>query len=317
MLPTVSVIIPTYNRAEFVFAAIASVVDQRFANYDLIVVDDGSSDGTWGELDRISAAVNAEHRERVSMRIVRTENRGVAAARNRGVALASAPLIAFLDSDDSWGPDKLACQSGYMRAHRESAIMQTDEYWLRDGMRVNPGLRHRKAGGDIFIDSLRTCLVSPSAVMMRTALFRAFGGFDEDMVAAEDYDLWLRILARHQIGFVEELHATRRAGHKGQLSATVPAIDRFRILALIKLLAAGELNKERRYAVCDVLAEKCGIYGKGLRRRGRYKDESMILGVADKAIGAWREGDELGNIREATAVMREHIRSGAPAGKRE
>src|ERR1700674_3389003 len=285
----VSVVIPTYNRGS-VFAAIASAIAQRAANIELIVVDDGSTDDTWFELERTAAAIRAEHADRVPMQTVRTVNRGVAAARNTGVALASAPLIAFLDSDDAWGPDKLACQIEYMRAHPQYVISQTDEYWLSNGGRVNPGLRHRKAAGDIFIDSLRTCLVTPSTVILRTALFRELGGFDEDFSAAEDYDLWLRILVRHEIGFIPEHHATRMSGHQGQLSATVPAIDRFRILALLKLLAGHDLIDIRRRAACEVLAEKCGIYAKGLAQRGRGDFASLILDFAANASGAWREG---------------------------
>jgi len=307
MYPEVSVVIPTHNRAQLVFAAIESVIAQRAANFEAIVVDDGSTDGTWRELERTAVAVRVEHADRIAMQIVRTENRGVAAARNTGVALVSTPLIAFLDSDDLWGPDKLACQIKYMRAHPEYVISQTDEYWLNNGGRVNPGLRHRKAAGDIFIDSLRTCLVTPSTVIIRTALLRELGGFDEDFTAAEDYDLWLRILVRNEIGFIAEHHATRRSGHQGQLSATVPAIDRFRILALLKLLAGHELNDAQRRAVCEVLAEKCAIYAKGLARRGRGDLASFILEYAANANGAWREGAEEACAR-AAATMRAHLK---------
>jgi glycosyltransferase involved in cell wall biosynthesis len=309
--PDVSVIIPTYNRAHLVFAAIASVIAQRATNYELIVIDDGSTDDTWGELERTAKAVNAEHGDRMSIRTMGTENRGVAAARNRGVAMAAAPLIAFLDSDDLWGPDKIACQTAYMRAHPQCAIMQTDEYWLRDGSRVNPGLRHRKTAGDIFVDSLRTCLVSPSAVMIRAALFREMSGFDEDFAAAEDYDLWLRILMRHEIGFIAEFHATRRSGHKGQLSAAVPAIDRLRILALLKLLDGHDLNESQRRAVCVVLAEKCAIYAKGLIRRGREDLANLILGFGASAAGAWCEDGAAACVSEAAAAMRAQIRRNA------
>jgi glycosyltransferase involved in cell wall biosynthesis len=308
MFPAVSVVIPTYNRAQFVFAAIASVIAQRATKFELIVVDDGSTDDTWRELERTAAAVHAEHDYRVAMRIVRTENRGVAAARNTGIALASAPLIAFLDSDDLWGPDKLACQIEYMRAHPQYVISQTDEYWLRSGASVNPGLRHRKAAGDIFIDSLRTCLVTPSTVIIHTALLRELDGFDEDFTAAEDYDLWLRILVRHQIGFVPEYHATRRSGHKGQLSATVPAIDRFRILALLKLLAGYDLSDAQRQAVCDVLAEKCGIYAKGLVRRGHGESANVIDEFAANARGVWRDRGGESSAGAAAATMRALIK---------
>jgi len=305
----VSVVIPTHNRAHFVFAAIDSVIAQRAVNFELIVVDDGSTDHTWRELERTAAAVQAEHADRLLVQIVRTENRGVAAARNTGVALASAPLVAFLDSDDVWGPDKLVCQIEYMRAHPRCVISQTDEYWLSNGGRVNPGLRHRKAAGDIFVDSLRTCLVTPSTAILRTALFREIGGFDEDFTAAEDYDLWLRILARHEIGFLAEHHATRRSGHEGQLS-TLPAIDRFRILALLKLLATDDLNSVQRRAVCEVLAEKCEIYAKGLARRGCGDFAAFVLEFTENARTAWCEGGD--ETREecarASTTMRTHIK---------
>src|SRR5258708_1706620 len=138
-----SVIIPTYNRREMVAEAIQSVLAQRDATFELIVVDDGSTDGTFEAL-RLFDGVKLE----------RTERRGPAAARNRGVELAEAPLIAFLDSDDLWMPGKLCGQLSFMESHRAFSISQTAETWIRNGKRVNPGLRHRKRGGDIFLDSL-------------------------------------------------------------------------------------------------------------------------------------------------------------------
>jgi glycosyltransferase involved in cell wall biosynthesis len=224
------------------------------------------------------------------MRIVRTDRRGVAAARNAAAAMASTEFIAFLDSDDLWGPDKLARQLDFMRAHREYAISQTEEYWRHNGSFRNPGARHRKRAGDIFVESLRTCLISPSAVIMRRELFQEMGGFDEDLTAAEDYDLWLRILLDHEVGLLAETHVTRRAGHKGQLSATIPALDRFRILTLMTLLARSELSSTRREAVCDVLAEKCAIYAKGLICRDRGDRAAFILGVRELAQREWNDG---------------------------
>ncbi len=306
MTPSVSVIIPTYNRI-MVFAAIASVLAQHAVKFELIVVDDGSTDGTWPQLRCIAAKAPA------TMRVVRTENRGVAAARNVGVAMASAPLTALLDSDDLWVPDKLSRQVEFMHLHPRCEISQTDEIWVRDGRRVNPGVRHRKRGGDIFIDSLRTCLVSPSAVILRTAYLRKVGGFDEDMAAAEDYDLWLRILANHEAGYIDEPLVTRRAGHPDQLSATVTAIDRFRILALLKLLTRPDLTAARREAVCDILAEKSAIYAKGLVRRGRKDATGLISGLRSGALGPWRTGSDEG-LAFATAAMRSHVKCGAITG---
>jgi hypothetical protein len=197
--------------------------------------------------------------------------------------MARAPLIAFLDSDDLWSPTKLERQLAFMRANPGCAISQTNEVWIRNGRRVNPGLRHRKRAGDIFIDSLRTCLISMSATMMRTDLFRAYGGFDEVMAAAEDYDLWLRILIDHEAGLLDDPLVTRRGGHPDQTSATTPALDRFRILALTKLLADDRLSPERRTSVVEVLAEKCRIYAAGLRRRDKIDAARLYEWVADQS----------------------------------
>lgn len=308
MEPRVTVIIPTYNRRAMVGEAIASVTAQRCAApFELIVVDDGSTDGTVDQLRLLAADARPGG---LPLRIARTPHRGPAAARNRGIALARAVLVAFLDSDDLWAPQKLASQLDFMRDHPECVLSQTDEAWIRDGRRVNPGKRHKKRAGDIFIDSLRTCLVSPSAAILRTDLLRAIGGFDEQMEAAEDYDLWLRTLVEHEAGLLEELLVIRRAGHTGQVSAAVPALDRFRILALVKLLVRRDLACARRTAVAEVLAEKCAIYATGLARRGRIEQANFYETMRTKALDAWRIGPDE-SLAEAIASMREMLASGS------
>jgi glycosyltransferase involved in cell wall biosynthesis len=277
MNPEVSVIIPTFNRRAMVREAIDSVLAQTAAGFELIVVDDGSSDGTVEELARFGE----------SIRIERIANRGPAAARNLGVAIARAPLIAFLDSDDLWSPIKLERQLAFISENPGCDISQCNEIWIRDGRRVNPGMRHRKRAGNFFVESLRTCLISPSAVLMRRDLLDSIGGFDEDMAAAEDYDLWLRILVDHNVGLLDEPLVTRRGGHPDQLSTTTTAIDRFRILALAKLLGNNRLDHERRSAIAQVLVEKCHIYAAGLVRRKRIDAARLYEWVADRA-GGWQ-----------------------------
>jgi glycosyltransferase involved in cell wall biosynthesis len=298
MTPEASVIIPTYDRRAMVREAIDSVLAQSFRAFELIVIDDGSTDGTAEYLTRI-----AEEYAK-TMRVERIDHRGPAAARNRGVGLARAPMLAFLDSDDLWSPTKLERQLAYMRANPECAISQTGEIWMRDGRRVNPGLRHRKRAGDIFADSLRTCLISMSAAMMRTDLFRALGGFDEIMDAAEDYDLWLRILIDHEAGLLDEPLVTRRGGHPDQTSATTLALDRFRILALTKLLADDRLSPSRRLSVIEVLAEKCRIYAGGLRRRDKIGAANLYEWVAHRSR-SWKTsaGPEIGCAIESMRSM--------------
>jgi len=154
--PLVSVIIPTFNRAWAVGRAIDSVLEQDYRPFELIVVDDGSTDQT--------AEILARYGDQLT--VVCRENRGVSAARNAGVARAQGDLIAFLDSDDFWRPQKLTVQVDFFTSRPDALICQTGEIWVRNGRRVNPGRRHRKLSGMIFTPSLELCLVSPSAVMI-------------------------------------------------------------------------------------------------------------------------------------------------------
>ncbi len=259
--PSVSVVLPVYNRRRWVGEAVESVLNQTEADLELIVVDDGSTDGTEKALARYGSR----------LRLIRQENRGVSAARNRGVGAARGKWIAFIDSDDLWRPEKTASQTAFLRNRPEARICQTEEIWVRNGVRVNPGKRHQKPSGDIFIPSLSLCLVSPSAVMMEKTLFEEIGGFDESLPAAEDYDLWLRISARHPVHLIEEPFVVKRGGHADQLSKT-PGIDRYRIRALEKILSSGALTAARRRAAAAVLREKCAIYAGGCRKRGRVAE---------------------------------------------
>ncbi len=269
-MPLVSVVIPTYNRRDSVREAIASAVAQSYPDVEVIVVDDGSDDGT--------AEVVREFQEFEVVQYVYQANRGVSAARNVGVARARGELIAFLDSDDVWQPDKLAYQVALFQEHSDVQICQTDEIWLRNGVRVNPHQKHHKTGGDIFARSLELCLVSPSAVMMRRALFERVGGFDETLPACEDYDLWLRITARMPVHFIALPLVVKRGGHADQLSHRFWGMDRFRVQALCQLLESGVLAEEQRRLTVAMLRKKCAILAHGAQKRGQ--DGTSYLAMA-------------------------------------
>ena len=193
-MPFFSVIIPVYNRCRPVRRAIRSVLGQEFRDYDLTVVDDGSTDET----------PLIGHEFGKVMRYIRQENSGVSRARNRGVEATDSAAVAFLDSDDEWLPGKLARQHRFMTENPECGVHQTGEIWVRRGKRVNPMRKHLKRGGMIFRDSLELCLVSPSAVVLRRDIFERYGLFDENLPVCEDYDLWLRISCREPVGLVDE-----------------------------------------------------------------------------------------------------------------
>ena len=271
MPPEVSVIVPTFNRAAMVVEAVESVLAQRKLDFELIVVDDGSTDDTEERLKTYGPRV----------RYYKQTNTGVSAARNRGLERSRAPIVAFLDSDDLWLPDKLRVQQEYMAKHPEVLICQTEEIWWRNGRRVNPKKHHQKPSGNIFRRSLDFCLVSPSATMARCELFGSVGYFDEELRAAEDYDLWLRVAVDYPVPLLPEPLVIKRGGHPDQLSAR-PAIDRYRIRALEKLLSSGRLSKKQYEWTWQTLRRKCEIYGQGCLKRGKAEEGKAYLALPEK-----------------------------------
>ncbi len=266
----VSVVIPSHDRAALLSRALESVRSQSRPAGEVIVVDDGSTDGTAGILPRRFPEV----------RLMRQERRGVSAARNRGIGAASGDWIAFLDSDDSWEPPKLERQLDALAAAPRYRICHTDEIWIRNGRRVNPRRRHAKRGGWIFRHCLPLCAISPSSALIHRSVFEAVGLFDEDLPGGEDYDLWLRISARYPVLLVDEPLVVKTGGHADQLSRRVRGLDRYRIRSLVKILESGELEPADRAAAVATLDEKCRIWATGAARRGRYDEAEEVLEIA-------------------------------------
>lgn len=268
--PYISVVIPTHNRASMVFEAVESVFTQTFKDFELIVVDDGSTDDTASTLAKFGS----------SLRFFRQEHRGVSAARNRGIVEARGELIAFLDSDDLWLPEKLSVQASYLRTFLQAALCHTEEIWLRRGRRVNPRRRHAKASGKAFTRLLRESLISPSAVVIRRSILEEAGGFDESLPACEDYALWLKISRTHEIHLIDRPLVVKRGGHHDQLSRTVWGLDRFRVKVLMGIASDAGLTPEDALEVRHVLAEKCRILAAGCRKRGRAGEAEEYLRLA-------------------------------------
>jgi glycosyltransferase involved in cell wall biosynthesis len=274
MVPAVSVIIPTYNRAALVGEALASVQAQSFRDFEVLVVDDGGTDAT----PEVLAACRG-------VRVLRhPRRRGVSAARNTGINAARGEWLAFLDSDDLWRPDKLARQIFLLEGQPELLICQTDETWVRRGVRVNKPAAHRKVAGRIFLPSLARCMISPSAVMLHRRLLQDHGAFDATLPAAEDYDLWLRLTWRYEVGLVDEPLVIKRGGHPDQLSGQW-GIDRFRIRALVKLLAEPDLPEPCSASARRTLAAKCAIYAQGCEKRGRQQEAAWYRNLSRRAAG--------------------------------
>jgi len=269
--PFVSVIIPTYNRAWSLKKAIDSVLEQDYKNFELIVVDDGSTDDT--------EALVSEYAK--SVKFVQQPNLGVSAARNKGISISSGSLISFLDSDDYWEPKKLSTQVEFFNANPDALICQTEETWIRNGKRVNPKQKHKKQSGMIFIPSLALCLVSPSAVMMRKILFAKVDVFDESLPACEDYDLWLRITCRYPVHLIDTPLIVKNGGHEDQLSSTT-GLDKYRIYALKKILKSDFLTESQYQAAETMLKKKCRLYADGCMKHGRKTVATYYYRLADE-----------------------------------
>lgn len=261
-MESVSVIIPTYNRAHTLERALRSVLAQSRAPVEIIVVDDGSTDGTAGII----------WEKFPSVRYVRQDNRGPSAARNRGIGQAKGPWLAFLDSDDEWLENKLEMQMERVTRSPESGLCHTEEIWIRRGRRVNQMKKHAKAGGHIFERCLPRCVISPSSVLIHRRVFEQVGLFDEDLEVCEDYDLWLRVCSRQAVLFIEEPLIIKYGGHDDQLSRKHWGMDRFRIRALEKIIESGDLSDEHRRAAVETLLEKSRILLAGARKRGKSED---------------------------------------------
>ncbi len=270
----ISVIIPTWNRAALLERAIRSVLAQHHPCRELLVVDDGSTDGTAALVDQLASESPAQ------IRLLRQENRGAAAARNTGIRAAQGELIAFLDSDDWWQPDKLARQAQTMREHPDYLISHTRELWFRQDKRVNQKKKHDPPHGAIFQASLGTCVVGMSTVMARRGLFDRYGLFDEALACCEDYDFWLRVGCREPFLLVPEPLTCKDGGRPDQLSAVHRmGMDAFRIRSLCKLLDSDVLTAAQRCQTTTELARKCGIYGQGCLKHGRKAEGEHTLAL--------------------------------------
>jgi glycosyltransferase involved in cell wall biosynthesis len=212
---------------------------------------------------------------------LRQLNKGVSVARNRGIAEASGRLIAFLDSDDLWLPQKLSTQVKFFTENPDAVINQTQEIWIRNGLRVNPKKRHHKFSGMIFERSLALCLVSPSAVMIKKSLFDTVGVFDENLPACEDYDLWLRISCRYPVHLIDSPLIIKRGGHDDQLSSAA-GLDKYRIQSLKKIIDSDLLLPQQNQEAILTLKEKCEVYAGGCRKRGREEEAKYFHQLAEK-----------------------------------
>lgn len=305
----VSVVVPTHNRRSLLPVAIDSILSQQGVSIEVIVVNDGSTDGTGAWLDRLSAQdqrIKVVHHER---------SRRMSAARNAGIARAAAPWVAFCDDDDLWAPSKLARQMDALR-------LESARWACTGAVAVNDKLQiighHHVKGGQILSDLLNTNVVPSggSSVIADTALLKELGGFDAALNACEDWELWIRLAQHSPLAAVDHpLIAYRQATESRSYAMSRQTVDVERMrqgrLAVISRYHA--LAAEHGIHHCEASHE--GFLAKQLLRMGSGRQAAAIfarlalkrrrwrqLPRVAAALAAPRLTDRIGNARAAAAV---------------
>lgn len=263
-MPLVSVVIPVYNRAELLKRALASLKQQTFQDFEVVVVDDHSTEAVAAQLKSVG--------------------KGVSAARNTGIRATTSPLVALLDSDDEWEASKLEKQVAYLDANPTCTMVHTDEIWLRNGQVIKQKSQHRKLGGRIFSECTNLCLIAPSSVLMRRTLLDRVGLFDEDFPVCEDFDLWLRITAVEEIGFLSDPLTLKHGGHTDQLSLQYHSMDLWRVRALAKHLKNQNLTTVEHLALRKSLRQKAVILLKGFEKHQNFEHVEEVQGHIDSTF---------------------------------
>jgi len=258
--PQVSVIMPAYNAAAYIEESIQSVFRQTFRDFEVVVIDDGSTDAT----AEVAAAAGGV------VRLLRQANGGAASARNRGIEASRGEFIAFLDADDLWHPRMLRAQLEAFARHPEAGLVFTN-CWNTDGKRILPLTRtaqRQAAQGSVFRPLLADNFVMTTTVMLRRVCLERVGLFDESLPVSEDYDLWLRIARHYPFAFVPE------------------ALGRYRLHA-----GGTFLNSEKRYAARrQILAKLVATIGddpayaaalEQFRFSTEYRIATWMIGLED------------------------------------
>ena len=271
----ISIVIPTFNRIGSLPRALDSALNQTFQPSEIIVVDNGSSDGTTKLL-----------RERYpSIRLLIEKKLGVSAARNKGIRHSKFQWIALLDSDDAWDKTKLEKQKNALASSQDQfRLVHTDEIWIRNGNKFNQMKKHQKFGGDIFNNCLSLCCISPSSVLINKNIFKEVGYFDESLPVCEDYDLWLKICSQEKILFINQKLTLKYGGHKDQLSKTYWGMDRFRIKSLENLILNYKLKPDQKINAIKTIVKKLKIIVNGAYKR----NNSSIINKYEEKLFYWK-----------------------------
>jgi glycosyltransferase involved in cell wall biosynthesis len=302
--PLVSTVIPTYNRRDLVGIAIRSALAQTHPAQEVLVVDDGSTDGT-------AEALAAAFGDRI--RVLRKENGGVSSARNHGMAAARGAYIALLDSDDEWLPDKLAAQVAWLEARPDFGMVLTDVARMDDQRRDYEIFRRREfipEDGWVLRWVLRNPALAPASALLRRAVYEDVGGFDTGLRTAEDLDFHMRVALRWQIGVIERPLTRAMRGHDGLSALARTYHDYMQAVERFLDQHRGEIPEEDRKAA---LRKAYARNARGLLFDGDYRSALRFAGKSARMIQDVEGARELGSLG---LVMARNLASRARRGLR-
>jgi cellulose synthase/poly-beta-1,6-N-acetylglucosamine synthase-like glycosyltransferase len=273
----VAVVIPTYNSAQYLARALASVEAQTYRDFQLFVVDDGSTDNTEEIVAKFACVFDKQ------------QHAGQAAARNRGIALSSSPYVAFLDADDAWMPQKLKQQIAFLESHLEVGLVCCD---CADGGSEPMARPARSVPQDPQFEHLaRDCFIFTPTVVVRRECLKEWGGFNESLKVSEDLNLWLKIASRWKVVFVPKKLAVRYS-RAGSLSLTTRPEEACAqgIAALEDVIrSCPQLSPTQLRAVNRELAVRYYNYGSFLLSSGQARESRPnLLAAGRHRRGNWR-----------------------------
>jgi glycosyltransferase involved in cell wall biosynthesis len=311
-LSEVAVVLPCYNAANYLARALDSVLAQTHPDFRIYVVDDGSTDETAKILQRYSAYAVPFHQEHL----------GQAAARNRGIAMSTAPYIAFLDADDYWLPRKLEQQVAVLEQNPRVGLVCSDCATMKDGKLSGAYFGNTKAprAGKLFTRLTRECFVFTPTVVVRRRCVEEAGLFNESLVVSEDFDLWLRIAARWEVAVVPEVLAVRDTRPEGLSLSTPPEIylqNGIAALENVKSACKGLSPGEAR-ALQKAIAERYYVYGSHLLASGiRSESRTKLARALQGSPAHWRAWIKCGLSFLPGGVIRRLMQSRQRVAQRE
>ncbi len=270
----ISIILPTFNRPNMTIRALNSIVKQTYRHFELIVIDDGSFDNTY---DRINDYLKTQ--QNIKYKLIKKTNKGVSHARNIGLRLAQYDWVAFLDSDDEWLPSRLQTQVNYINKTPDCHWVYSDEQWVKDGVviPVKPN-SCKKYHGAVLKKAIDRCFIGCSTVLIRKSHIEDVGGFNENFPACEDYDLWLKLLSKYKVDYIDQKLVTRFGGHDDQLSRAFHSMNLWRLKSVANLLEKSHLNEPERSYAENFIKSKAPQLMNGYKK---YNNPEQLQEVAD------------------------------------